>query len=87
MAKKATLSQALGGLDRRASHVSSPAQDKQTSQRTPSREGKRAIAGFFDPDVSKQLKQIALDNDSSVQELLAEALNDLFEKHGKSRIA
>jgi hypothetical protein len=52
-----------------------------------SRVGKKAIAGHFDPAVGKQLRQLALDNDSTVQALLEEALNDLFLKHGKSPIA
>jgi hypothetical protein len=46
-----------------------------------------AIAGHFDPAVGKQLRQIALDNDTTVQALLEEALNDLFLKYGKSPIA
>jgi hypothetical protein len=46
-----------------------------------------AIAGHFDPAVGKQLRQLALDNDTTVQALLEEALNDLFLKHGKSPIA
>ena len=54
---------------------------------SPSRAGKKAIAGFFDPAVSRQLKGIGLEKDASVQALLAEALNDLFEKYGRSRIA
>ena len=53
----------------------------------PSREGKKAITGFFDPAVSRQLKQIALEEDSNIQALLREALNDLFIKRGKSPIA
>jgi hypothetical protein len=53
----------------------------------PSREGKKAITGFFDPAVSRQLKQIALEEDSNIQALLREALNDLFVKRGKSPIA
>lgn len=53
----------------------------------PSRQGKKAIAGHFDPAVSKQLKQMALEKDTTVQALLAEALNDLFEKYGKKAIA
>jgi hypothetical protein len=55
--------------------------------RPPSREGKRAIAGHFDPAVSRQLRYLALENDTSVQALLREALNDLFRKYGKSSIA
>ena len=53
----------------------------------PSRQGKKAIAGDFDPAVSKQLKQLALEQDTTVQALLAEALNDLFDKYGKKPIA
>lgn len=53
----------------------------------PSRQGKKAITGFFDPVVSRQLKQIGLEEDKTVQALLAEALNDLFEKYGKNPIA
>lgn len=54
---------------------------------SPGRTGKKVIAGFFDPAVSRQLKSLAIDVDSNVQQLLAEALNDLFEKHGRARIA
>ena len=53
----------------------------------PSREGKKVIAGYFDPAVSRQLKQLALEEDSSLQDLLREALNDLFRKRGRSPIA
>jgi len=53
----------------------------------PSRAGKKVIAGHFDPAVTRQLKQLALDQESTVQNLLAEALNDLFAKHDKQRIA
>jgi hypothetical protein len=52
-----------------------------------SRLGKKAISGHFDPAVSRQLKQLALDQDSNVQELLTEALNDLFTKHRMNPIA
>jgi hypothetical protein len=58
-----------------------------SSARSAGREGKKAVTGFFDPAVSKQLKQIALEEDSSLQALLQEAINDLFAKRGKSQIA
>ena len=54
---------------------------------SPSRRGKKAVSGHFDPAVQKQLNQMALDEESSVQELLREALNDLFAKRGKPTIA
>ena len=53
----------------------------------PSRLGKRAIGGHFEPTVGRQLKLLAADQDRSVQDLLAEALNDLFRKYNKSAIA
>jgi uncharacterized protein YidB (DUF937 family) len=52
-----------------------------------SRIGKKVIAGHFDKEVVKQLKQIALNNDQSLQAVLAEALNDLFEKYHFKPIA
>ena len=53
----------------------------------PSRQGKKAITGHFDPAVSRQLRQLALDNNTTVQALLAEALNELFIKHHRNPIA
>jgi hypothetical protein len=57
------------------------------STQAPSRTGKKALIGYFDPSVSKQLKQIALDRDGTIQDLLTEALNDLFQKLKKPTIA
>jgi hypothetical protein len=53
----------------------------------PSRQGLKAISGHFDPAVSKQLRLLAIELDSNVQDLLSEAINDLFTKRGKSPIA
>jgi hypothetical protein len=52
-----------------------------------SRTGAKHIGGYFDPIVSKQLKTIALEEDSSVQALIAEALDMLFQSRGKPMIA
>ncbi len=53
----------------------------------PSRAGKKPITGFFDPEVSRQIKKVALDQDRTMQELLQEALNDLFRKYDLPPIA
>jgi hypothetical protein len=53
----------------------------------PSRVGRVQVAGFFSKEMSRQLRQLALDTDGTVQSLLAEALNDLFTKHGMPPIA
>ena len=58
------------------------------SVQPPSRAGKKAVTGHFAPAVSKQLKQLLLDQDRhGLQELLTEALNDLFRKYQKPPIA
>ena len=89
MSKRSSLSEAL----RQASGKAEPpkpvaiATPENKAPRVPSRRGKKSIAGFFDPAASLQLRQIALDEGSNVQDLLREAINDLFEKRGKPRIA
>ena len=57
------------------------------SPRARSRENTKMISGHFDPEVSRQLKMIGVAEDLTVQELLREALNDLFIKRGKAPIA
>jgi hypothetical protein len=53
----------------------------------PSREGKKPVTGFFSPEVSRQIKKFALDQDKTMQDLLQEALNDLFRKYDLPPIA
>lgn len=60
---------------------------REGSNKQASRVGTKSVAGYFTPAVSKQLKYIALEQDSNIQELLREALNDLFRKYGKNEIA
>jgi hypothetical protein len=88
--KGLTLSEALGQVGDRPAAVK-PAvplpEPKPKAVPQPGRQGTKTIAGHFAPPVSKQLKQLALDRDSNVQELLREAVNDLFRKHGKPPVA
>lgn len=53
----------------------------------PSRQGKKAITGHFDPAVSRLLRTVALEEETSVQELLREAINDLLAKRGRPPVA
>lgn len=82
MPKKPSLKSALDN----ASTGTETVARKPITEQPPSRQGKKAIAGHFDPAVSRQLRQIALDNDTTVQALLGEALNDLFIKYKKNPI-
>ena len=52
-----------------------------------SRKNTEPITGHFPRDVRKMLKDIALQHDKTLQNLLAEAFNDLFLKYGKPEIA
>ncbi|WCT75889.1 hypothetical protein PQ455_20650 (plasmid) [Sphingomonas naphthae] len=60
-----------------------------TSVRTASagRQGTKLIGGHFAPEVSTQLRILAAEEGTTVQNLLAEALDDLFVKKGRSRVA
>ena len=52
-----------------------------------SRLGKKVIAGHFDNEVAKALKILAVQRDTTVQILLAKAINDFLEQHGLGRLA
>ena len=60
---------------------------KPTTTAPPSRQGKKIISGHFTKDVHRQLKMLALEKDTSIQSLLSEALNALFERNSKPPIA
>lgn len=51
------------------------------------REGKRVATVYLEPEALRQLKHIAFDEEKTVQELLVEGVNAVFEKRGLSRIA
>lgn len=49
-------------------------------KRTSAREGKKLISGHFDKEVHYRLKRIALETDTTIQDLLGEALELLFDQ-------
>lgn len=55
--------------------------------RPKSRVGKKVISGFFDKEVSRQLSKLAIDQDRTKEDLLREAINDLFAKYHLPSIA
>ena len=58
-----------------------------TSKIRPSRAGTRHIGGHFPPEVAKQLRQLAVDEDTTHQKLLGEALDLLFQSRRLPTIA
>ena len=71
-----------------ASALKGPQQEPgRTSGRpSPGRNERKHIGGYFDPSVSKQLRHLAVEENSTVQQLLEEALDLLFQARGKPRI-
>jgi hypothetical protein len=75
--------------------TAAPAEDADTSSAKaststharPSRRETKHVGGYFDPAVSKQLREIALQEDSSLQALLGEAIDMLFQSRRKPTIA
>ena len=49
--------------------------------------GTKQIAGHFPVEVAWQLRELAVERRTTVQAFLGEALNDLFQQHGKPEIA
>ena len=94
MTQKGNLAKALQEYDNRKEVATQSEAPKKTvlpqTEKTslpPSRQGKKAITGYFNPEVAKQLKAMAVAQDTTTQALLEEALNDLFKKYSKPHIA
>jgi hypothetical protein len=51
-----------------------------------SRIGRKAISGYFAPELSLALHHCARKNDISLQALMAEAFNDVLRKYGESPV-
>jgi hypothetical protein len=77
-----------------------PADPKQTSlpvntetrkrakdQTKTGRDGRQFIAAHVTPEAAKQFKLLVVQQDKTTQDLLIEAINDVFAKYGLSRIA
>ncbi len=70
-----------------------PVNPKQASNKAPSREGLRAVTTYVSTEAHAQLAMLAIERGQrekrkvAAQELMTEALNDLFRKYGRSGIA
>jgi hypothetical protein len=83
----------LKDLAKRAAEVPAlpPANDATRSTPEPrsyriaqTRSDTRQVSGHFKPEISQTLRLIAVEQDRDVQEILAEALNMVFERYGKA---
>jgi hypothetical protein len=51
--------------------------------RTPARVGKKAVSGYFSSELSQAVHLLAVEQNTSLQALLGETLDDLLRKYGK----
>jgi len=58
-----------------------PAIGRPGGYKAPSREGKTPITAYLSPEFKSSLRLIQAKRGGTVQDLIAEALNDLFAKH------
>jgi hypothetical protein len=59
----------------------------QPIQTAPSRQGKKGLVVYVSPEAAKEIKLLAVETGSSIQELGIEAWNDLLRKHNRKAIA
>lgn len=94
MAKRPSLSsmvKAAAGAPTPAPDEPRPAKPKATKEAAQpaakSREGRVVLGSYQTAEAVKQTKLLAIEQDTTMQALLAEALNLLFQKYGKPTIA
>lgn len=63
--------------------ASNPPPEPPPRQDKTSRAGKKAVAGYFSPELSRALHILGIEQDKSLQALLGEAIDDLLRKYGK----
>jgi hypothetical protein len=87
MAKKPSLSDALAQAAKPAASLKSPGGASPDKAKT-YRAGRVNITGYFDPAVKQSLRLVQAKHPGlTVQDLLAEALDDLFAKYNVPQVA
>lgn len=55
--------------------------------RTSGRNGKKPLSVWVTPEARRTLRQLAAEQDRTIESLIGEGLNDLFQKYQKPRLA
>ncbi|WP_395442832.1 ribbon-helix-helix domain-containing protein [Caulobacter sp. UC70_42] len=76
----------VGGEPAPAPAPATPAEAPPARGTQGARQGTKLIGGHFPPEISTQLRILAAEEGTTVQRLLAEALDDLFVKKGRNRV-
>ena len=61
-------------------------QPEAQAHRPPSRRGLKALTVWVDPAVHQQVRMMALEQNRSAEDMLREAVADLFQKYGRPRL-
>lgn len=69
------------------SRFAPPVEEKPKPIRPPSRQGRRCVTIWVSEEAKEQLRQMVFEQRRREQHLGVEALNDLFAKYGKHRLA
>jgi hypothetical protein len=85
MARRPSLTEA--GITRPSQALQPSAPPAADARRAPARQGKKAVAFWVSPDASMQLRMAGVSTGRSVQDIMVEALDDWFRKHGLHRLA
>ncbi len=75
------MSEVRAQLEKQAKPQESVARAKEKDTTAKGREGKIHVGAYLDPAFRKSLRMVQAQTDSDMQELLSEALNDMFRKY------
>lgn len=90
MAKRASLLNLSDRLNAKpgAAEAEAPAKPPRRATRAPTQpDGRKGLPVRVSVETWKQLRRLAADRETTLQGLMTEALNDLFQKHGLPPIA
>jgi chromosome partitioning protein len=87
MARRPSLSEAGVTRPSRATPPAALPSTPADARRSPARQGKKAVAFWVDPGASDQLRIASINQRRSIQQIMEEALDDWFEKHGLPRLS
>ena len=85
--KRTTAGQGRPGAKKTTKTAAVADKEKKSSNNSRYRDTTVMVGGHFPPDVLRQLRMIAAEEDTTNQALIAEALDLLFTKKGKQKIA
>lgn len=69
--------------DDAAASIETSAVAAKPAPRAAARQGKKAVSGYFSPEVSRALNMLAIENGTTLQALMGEAIDLLMRQHGK----